>query len=372
MSGHEEDLKQTPFYEKHVQIGAKMVPFAGFLMPLQYTGIVAEHKNVRTNVGLFDVSHMGEIEVKGKNALDAVNKIITNDASKLKIGQALYTPMCYEHGGIVDDLLVYKRADDFYLLVVNASNLSKDFEWIHSNVSNIAQVENKSDEYAQLALQGRYAEAIIKKLSDYPVEDIEYYHFAEDVPVAGAKVLLSRTGYTGEDGFELYFDPADAHKVWDALLQAGAEYNLLPAGLGARDTLRLEARMVLYGNDITEHTNPIEAGIGWAVKFDKGDFIGRDVLLKVKEEKPKRKLVGIEMIDPGIPRQHYAVYMSADAQEPAGEVTSGTMSPTLKKAIGLAYLPFGQHKSGTHVWVDIRGRRKEAVVVKTPFYKRDY
>ncbi len=364
-------LKKTPFYDIHVKYGAKLVPFAGYIMPVQYEGILDEHKTVREAVGLFDVSHMGEIFVTGEFAVDAVNHIVTNDVRQLKIGQALYTPMMYPHGGIVDDLLVYKCAENRLLLVVNASNVDKDYAWICENLIKGAKADNQSENWAQLALQGRYAEKIIKKLSEYPVESIAYYHFAENVTVAGANVLLSRTGYTGEDGFELYFDPKDAEKVYLALMTAGEEFGIKPIGLGARDTLRLESRMVLYGNDITDKTNPVEAGIGWTVKLDKEEFIGKDRCIEDKAA-PKRRLVGLKMLEPGIPRQHYPVFVGEADETASGEVTSGTMSPTLKEPIALAYVPFGSHKEGTEIWVEIHKKRRKAVVVKTPFYKRSY
>ncbi|RKZ23081.1 glycine cleavage system aminomethyltransferase GcvT [bacterium] len=356
--------KRTPLYEKHLEYGAKIVEFAGFLMPIQYTGIIDEVLRVRKGVGVFDVSHMGEIEIKGPDALEFVNYITTNDASKLELFQVQYSAMCYPDGGIVDDLLVYRLPDKF-LLVVNAANTEKDYEWIKENKRGNVEIENTSDRTFQLAIQGPLSERVMKKLVKEPIEELGYYR-ATEVEIEGKKYLLSRTGYTGEDGFELYGDPEEACKIWDRIMELGKDENIGPCGLGARDTLRLEMKYCLYGNDITRDTTPLEAGLSWITKFNKGDFIGREALLRQKEEGIKRKLVGFEMKGKGIPRHGYAIYKG---DERIGEVTSGTYSPTLEKGIGMGYVRIEDSKPGTEIEVDIRGRREPAVIIKPPFWK---
>jgi aminomethyltransferase len=362
------ELKHTPLYETYKKYGAKTIDFGGWELPVQFTSIKEEHAAVRERAGLFDVSHMGEIEVKGEAAESFLQSLVTNDVGKLKAGGAQYTAMCYENGGTVDDLIIYKKGDHDYLLVVNAANTDKDFEWITSHAPENVTVKNISGEVAQLAVQGPKAEAVLQKLTDTDLSTIGFFKFKEDVSIAGVPTLVSRTGYTGEDGFELYMPWEAAPKVWEAIIEAGSEYGLLPCGLGARDTLRFEAKLPLYGQELTADISPLEAGIGFAVKVDKeADFIGKAALKAQKENGLTRKIVGIEMVDKGIPRAHYPVY-SGDRK--IGEVTTGAPSPTLGKNLGLALLEKPFTEIGTEVDVEIRGKRKKAVVVKTPFYKR--
>jgi aminomethyltransferase len=357
-------LKRTPFYEIHRALGAKIVPFAGYEMPVQYpTGITAEHKAVRERCGLFDVSHMGEFFVTGSQAVEFVSYVTTNDVAKLAVGQVHYSTILNDRGTIEDDCLVYRFADKL-MMVVNASNVDKDYAHISRHLSRFdAQLENRSDDMALLALQGPQAAEILRTLTRTDLGRIGYYHFAEG-EVAGCPSIISRTGYTGEDGFELYFDNRYASPIWDALLGTG---RVTPAGLGARDTLRLEMGMALYGNDIDDTTTPLEANLGWLVKLAKGDFVGRDALVRQKEAGLPRKLVGFVLDDKrSIARHGYGVvYQGA----PSGEVRSGTMSPTLGIPIGTCYLPTAGAKEGTAFEIDIRGKRVPATVVKTPFYK---
>jgi len=362
-----DNLKKTPLFEVYPQYGGKIIDFGGWALPVQYSGILDEHEAVRTRAGLFDVSHMGEIEVKGPDALASIQKLITNDASKLANGQALYSPMCYENGGCVDDLLVYKKADNDYLIVVNAANIDKDYAWIKTHATGDVEVTNRSAEVAQLALQGPLAEQVLQKMTDADLSQIKYYWFSENVNVGGVPCLVSRTGYTGEDGFELYCDAKDVATLWAAILNTGKEDGVLPIGLGARDTLRFEARLPLYGQEISEEITPLEAGLGFFVKLDKGDFIGREALAKQKEEGVKRKLVGFEMTERGIPRSHYEVKIGDDK---IGEVTTGTMGPTVQKNIGLALIDAQYATVGQEFNVIIRNKPVRAVIVKTPFYKR--
>jgi aminomethyltransferase len=361
-------LKKTAFFDMHVSLGAKIVPFAGFEMPVSYKGIVAEHTAVRERVGLFDVSHMGEVSVSGPSALDFVQKISVNDASALGIGQAQYSAMCRANGCIVDDLLVYKKGENDYLLVINASNIDKDYAWMEENAVDGAELKNISDDISLLAVQGPKSLETLQKLTDVDLASIEYYHFREGT-VAGVPTIISRTGYTGEVGFELYFaaDQRSAENVWSGIMAAGEEFGIEPAGLGARDTLRLEMGYCLYGNDIDETTNTIEAGLGWITKLAKAPFNGSDALAKVKEEKPKRKLIGFEVTERGVPRQHYDIV--ADGKK-IGEVTSGTSSPTLGKGIGMGYVETPYSKAGTEIAIVVRDRQIPAVVVKMPFVKK--
>jgi aminomethyltransferase len=357
-------LKHTPFYDIHKALGAKIVPFAGYEMPVQYpTGITAEHKAVRERCGLFDVSHMGEFIVTGAQAADFVSYVTTNDVAKLAVGQVHYSTILNERGTIEDDCLVYRFADHL-MMVVNASNIEKDFAHISRHLGRFdAQLENRSDEIALLAVQGPQAAEILRNLTRTDLTKIGYYHFAEG-EVAGQPSIISRTGYTGEDGFELYFDNRYASAIWDALVGTG---RVTPAGLGARDTLRLEMGMALYGNDIDDTTTPLEANLGWLVKLAKGDFVGRDALVRQKETGIPRKLVGFVPNDKrSIARHGYGVYSVGAA---SGEVRSGTMSPTLGIPIGTCYLPAAAAKEGNVLEVDIRGKRVPATVVKTPFYK---
>ncbi len=364
------ELKRTPLFEVYKEYGGKTVDFGGWELPVQFSSIKEEHEAVRTKAGLFDVSHMGEIEVKGPDSLDYLQKMMTNDVSKLKNGGAQYTAMCYETGGTVDDLLIYKLEDEHYLLVVNASNIEKDFDWMQDHLEGNVKIENLSEGMAQLALQGPLAEGVLQKLAkDHDLSTIGFFKFSEEVDLNGKKALVSRTGYTGEDGFEVYCDAGDAVSLWKEIIEAGKEEGVIPCGLGARDTLRFEANLALYGQELSSEISPLEAGIGFAVKLNKeADFIGKEALKQQKEDGLPRKLVGIEMIDRGIPRHGYPVY-KGDTQ--IGEVTTGTQSPTLKKNIGLALIDAKETELGNEVEVEIRGKRLKAAVSATPFYKRD-
>ena len=362
-------LKHTPLYEQHVALGARMVEFSGFAMPVQYNSILEEHTAVRTRAGLFDVSHMGEFRVEGASALAFLQHLVPNDVSKLAIGQALYSQLCLPDGNTIDDLLIYHLGETQFMMVVNAGNIDKDFAWVTRQAANFTdlQVTNQSDTTALLALQGPLAQEILQPLTDTDLAAISYYHFAQGM-VDGIQCIISRTGYTGEDGFELYCASVDASKLWDDLLAAGKPHGLLPAGLGARDTLRLEAGMCLYGHELDEQTNPLEARLGWSVKLNAGDFIGRDTLLKVKEAGPQRKLVGIVMTDRGIPRGGYALYDTNG--QPIGALTSGTRGLTVQKDIGMGYVDAAHAVVGATVLVDIRGKQAAAQIVALPFYKR--
>ena len=361
-------MKKTRLNSWHKMLGARMIEFFGWEMPVEFSGIVDEHLAVRTKAGLFDVSHMGEILINGKQALDFIQYLTPNDASRLVPGKAQYTALTTPKGTFVDDLLVYCLKEDEYLLVVNCSNSDKDYEWILSHQGSFdVKVENKSDDYTQLALQGPLALEILKPLTEIDLEEMKPFR-ADAGKIAEEDVLVSRTGYTGEDGVEIYTLSPHPEKIWEAILERGKNYGLLPIGLGARDTLRLEARLMLYGNDIDETTTVLEAGLGWVVKFKKGEFLGREVLLKQKEEGIKRKIVGFELVDKGIARSHYPVYIEG---EQVSEVTSGTFSPYLKKSIGLTYLPIEYAEEGTEFEIGIRDRKINARVIPTPFYKRD-
>jgi len=361
-------LLRTPLYPVYSEYGAKTIDFGGWDLPVQFSSIKDEHEAVRTKAGLFDVSHMGEVSVKGPDALAYLQKMVTNDVSTLVDGKALYSPMCYPDGGTVDDLLVYKKADHDYLVVINAGNIAKDVEWLQKHVEGDVEVINISDQVAQLALQGPLAEQVLQKLTTFPLQEIKFFHFKDQVELNGISALVSRTGYTGEDGFEIYLDPQDAISLWKAILEAGKEEGVLPCGLGARDTLRFEAKLPLYGQEITADITPIEAGLGFAVKVDKEtDFIGKEVLKEQKENGAPRKLVGIEMIERGIPRHGYPVFVG---EQKIGEVTTGTQSPTLKKNVGLALLDATYATIGQEIEVEIRNKPVKAVVVKSPFYKR--
>ncbi|MDP9279912.1 MAG: glycine cleavage system aminomethyltransferase GcvT [Gemmatimonadota bacterium] len=357
-------LKRTPLYNVHAALGAKIVPFAGFEMPVQYpTGITAEHKAVREKAGLFDVSHMGEFIVRGPQAVELVNYVTTNDVAALKPGQAQYSTILRENGTIVDDCLVY-RADDRVLMVVNGSNIDKDFAHISRFVKDFdATLDDISDKVALLALQGPDAARILQKHTDTKLSGIKYYEFTTGTVAGVEKVYISRTGYTGEDGFELYFPGEHAEKLWRALTASG---EVTPAGLGARDSLRLEMGMALYGNDLDDTTTPLEASLGWLVKMKKGDFVGRDALAKQKDEGVKRKLVGFTTSERSFPRHGYPVFAKG---KPSGEVRSGTMSPTLGIPIGTAYVPPDSAAEGSPLEIEIRGKRIPATVQKMPFYK---
>ena len=362
-------MKQTPLYEKHLELKGKIIDFGGWALPVEYAGILSEHEAVRTKAGLFDVSHMGEIIVKGQDAQRYVQTIVTNDITVLTDNQIAYTTMCYPDGGVVDDLLVYKHNNEDYLLVVNASNTDKDYEWFKENEFGNVTIENVSEKYAQLALQGPDAQGILQKLVAEDLNKIEFYHFLDNVDAGGIKTLISRTGYTGEDGFELYFASEDGPKMWDLLLEAGREEGLVPAGLGARDTLRFEACLPLYGHEIDRDITPLEAGLGFCVKLAKDNFIGKESLAEQKAAGLKRKVVGFEMVDRGIPRSHYEVY--ADGNK-IGHVTTGSFSPTLKKNIGLALIEADYAKEGTEIEIAVRNKNLKAVVIKKPFYTKKY
>ena len=343
-----------------------MVDFGGWEMPVQYSGLLDEHRTVRTAVGLFDVSHMGEIEVRGPEAPSLVNYVATNDASLLKIGQAQYSGLLYEHGGFVDDILVHKVSDDHYFLCVNASNQDKDYEHIIGHNKFDCTVENAGPRYAQIAVQGPRGIDTLQKLTEVELAPIAYYHF-KDGDVSGTAARIARTGYTGEDGFEIYVPPEQAPRIWDDLLVAGEEFGIKPAGLGARNTLRLESKMALYGHEIDASITPWDADVAWIVKLKKGDFVGRDALVKQKETGLTRKLIGFEMTGRGIGRDGYEVHVNG---APAGWVTSGGPAPTLNKNIGLCYLPLEHAEIGRTIQVIVRNQPVEAVTVPTPFYKR--
>lgn len=361
-------MKNTALTAEHEALGAKLVDFAGFKMPIQYHSIRAEHLRVRNTVGIFDVSHMGEFIVTGKDREKFLHHVTVNDVHSLVPGQVQYSCMCRPDGGIVDDLLVY-RGLDHMMVVVNASNMEKDWNWIKSNVSGDVKLENKTDETSLMAVQGRHAAEIVQKLTKTDLSKIAYYHFAEG-EILGHKAVLSRTGYTGEDGFEIYLGNDAAVPVWRAILETGKPFEIEPIGLGARDSLRLEMKMCLYGNDIDDTTHPLEAGLGWITKMDKADFIGKAALLKAKDAGIKRKLVAIELDGSAFPRHGYPI-LDASGKE-VGQVTSGTVSPSLNKGIALGYVPTELSNIGTALAISCHGKPAPAKVVKPPFYKRPY
>jgi aminomethyltransferase len=359
-------MKTTALNSVHRRMGAKMVDFGGWDMPVQYSGILDEHRAVRTAVGLFDVSHMGEIEIHGSEAGALADYVTTNSVAKLVPGQAHYSGLLYDHGGFADDILVHKFASDRYLLCVNASNQDKDFDHIAGVRRFQATADFASDRYAQLAIQGPRAPETLGKLTSVGLASMGYYHFVEGA-VMGTRAIVARTGYTGEDGFEIYFAPEHAERIWDVILDAGQEFGIRPCGLGARNTLRLEAGMALYGHEIHSTISPFEAGLGWIVKLDKGDFIGRAALMRQKEHSISRGLIGFEMIGRGIGRDDYEVFIDG---MPAGWVTSGGPSPTLNRNIGMCYLPAGYAKPGQRIQIIVRNQPVDAVTTSTPFYKR--
>lgn len=360
------ELKNVALVNKHISLNAKMVPFAGYLMPVSYSGLNDEHLTVRNAMGVFDVSHMGEFILKGENALDLIQRVTSNDASVLIDGKIQYTCLPNEKGGIVDDLLVYRIDEKTYMLVVNASNIEKDWDWIQKYNTKNVEMHNISDQTSLLAVQGPKAILALQKLTDINLSEIPYYSFRKGKFNGVDNVVISNTGYTGAGGFELYFENEVADKMWDAIFEAGAEYGIKPIGLGARDTLRLEMGFCLYGNDIDDTTSPIEAGLGWITKFTK-DFTNKASLLEQKEKGVAKKLVGFEMIDRGIPRHDYQI---ADAAgNIIGKVTSGTQSPSLNKAIGMGYVNTSFSKTDTEIFILIRDKAVKAKVVKTPFYK---
>ncbi|MBL7715950.1 MAG: glycine cleavage system aminomethyltransferase GcvT [Bdellovibrionales bacterium] len=377
---------KTALFEEHKKSGGRMIDFGGWDLPVQYSGLMDEHLNCRENAGLFDVSHMGEFHVDGPQALDFLNYILTNDIAAIKLGQAQYNLLCQPDGGIVDDLIVYKKSEESFLVVVNAANTEKDFNWCQDQLkrflsgvgpsraagSRKVTLTNESSKYSQLALQGRKAQAILQKICTEDLGSLKPFFFLETkLKGNDSKVLIARTGYTGEDGFEIYLPWDQGPWLWRTLLEVGAPEGLKPCGLGARDTLRLEVRYPLYGNDLTSETNPIEAGLGWVVKLAKGDFVGRNAIAPIQQAGPERKLVGIEVRGRGIPRQGYKV-MSEDGSTELGILTSGTQSPSLKKPIALGYVKSSHAKVGTKISIDIRGTAVAAEVIATPFYKRPY
>lgn len=360
-------MKQTRLNSSHKKLGGKMIEFFGWEMPVEYSGVIQEHMAVRQKAGLFDVSHMGEILISGNQALDFVQHLTPNNAARLTPGKAQYSALTTPEGTFVDDLLVYCLSLSEYLLVVNAANSDKDYEWIISHQEGFdVQVEDKSGDYTQLALQGPKALEILQPLVSFDLEELNPFTF-NLVKIEGEKAIISRTGYTGEDGVEIYTLSARPEIIWDAIMEGGKDFGILPVGLGARDTLRLEARLMLYGNDIDETTTVLEAGLGWLVKFKKGDFLGREALLQQKEEGISRKIIGFELEGRGIARPHYPVFVKG---EKVSEVNSGSFSPYLKKAVGLTYLPIDHTEVGTEFEVGIRDNRVKARVVPTPFYKR--
>ena len=354
--------KKTPFYDKHVKFNAKIVNFAGFMMPISYEGINAEHLQIRKSVGVFDVSHMGEFFVEGENALEYLQKLTINNVSALIDNQVQYTAMCYNNGGIVDDLLLYRFSEKKFLMVVNGSNIDKDFDWAKEHLIKGVKLNNNSDSIGLLAIQGPNSIKTLQKLTDVNLKNVNFYHFTEG-KLAGIKMIISRTGYTGELGFELYHDILYSEKLWDAIFEAGEEFDIKPIGLGARDTLRMEMKYCLYGNDIDKTTNPIEAGLGWITKLNGDDFIGKDILLKVKRDKPNRKLIIFKMEGRRIARHGYQIFVG---DEKIGIVTSGTQSPTLKEGIGIGYVKRKHAKIGNKIEIDIRGKKYKAVIVKPP------
>lgn len=361
-------MKDTALVNKHIALGAKMVPFAGYNMPVQYAGVNVEHETVRNAVGVFDVSHMGEFMITGPEALDLIQKVTTNDASVMTPGRAQYSCMPNGEGGIVDDLIIYKMNDEKYMLVVNASNIEKDWNWISSHNFYDAKMENLSDEYSLLAIQGPKAIEAMQSLTPIDLSAIKYYHFEIGEFAGVPDVIISATGYTGSGGFEIYCKNEDVSNLWDKVFEAGKSYGIEPIGLAARDTLRLEMGFCLYGNDIDDTTSPIEAGLGWITKFSKEDFIDRERLLKQKEEGVSSKLVAFEMVDRGIPRHDYPI-VDADGNT-IGKVTSGTMSPSMKIAIGLGYVTTDHSAVGSEIYIEVRNKALKAKVVKLPFFKK--
>lgn len=361
-------MKQTPFTDLHIKLGAKMHEFAGYNMPIEYSGIIDEHQTVVNSVGVFDVSHMGEFWVKGPKAVEFLQRVTSNDVTKLQLGKAQYTCFVNENGGIVDDFIVYYYEPEKYLMVVNAANIEKDWEWCVKWNTMGAELENASDHMAQLAVQGPNAKATLQKLTEENLSDIPFYGFTTSKFADVDNVIISNTGYTGAGGFELYFYPENGIKIWDAIFEAGKEYGVKPIGLGARDTLRLEMGYCLYGNDLDDTTTPLQAGLGWITKFaDNKPFIGREVLEKEKYEGVSRKLCCFELIDKGIPRHGYEI--ANEDGEIIGNVTSGTMSPILKKGIGMGYVKPDYAKSDNEIYVKVRNRNLKAVIVKPPFRK---
>jgi len=367
---HHGQVRETPLTSAHRKLGAKLIDFGGWLMPVNYPdGIIEEHKATRSAVGVFDVCHMGEIHFRGPRAAEAVQRLVTNNVGGMTDGRAMYAVACHPSGGIVDDLIVYRVASDHYLIVVNASNIDKDHRHFVDNVSTFCQISNESDSTALIAFQGPKAQAAMAGLTNADLASLRSFCFLRDRQVAGIPAWIARTGYTGEDGFELFCSPDDAPALWDALINAAASVGGKPVGLGARDTLRLESRLSLYGNDLSDTTTPLEAGLGWVVKFEAGDFIGKEALLRQRDAGLERKLVGFEMRERGIARHGYTISDVASGAR-LGEVTSGTVGPTVGKNIGMGYLPTSHAQPGTRIVIDCRGKPAQAEVVKGPFYRR--
>ena len=365
-----ENLKKTPLCDDHIKLGAEMVEFAGWYMPIKYEGLVPEHQAVREQAGLFDVSHMGEVEITGKDAESYVQNLVSNNAKVLEDSQIMYTHMCYPEGGTVDDLLVYKFGQNHFYLVINASNIEKDFAWMLDQKGNFdVEIVNQSDITAEVALQGPNAQKILQKLTDTDLNSIKFFYCQRGVLVDGAECLVSRTGYTGEDGFEIYMDPKDASKVWNAILEAGKEEGVAPAGLGCRDTLRFEVALPLYGQELSKDISPLQAGLSMFVKLDNDDFIGKSALVKQKEEGLGKKVVGFEMLESAIPRHGYKVV--AEGKE-IGEVTTGYLSPSVNKKVGYALVDIEYAKMGTEIEIQVRKKTKKAVVCSKRFYKKNY
>jgi aminomethyltransferase len=363
-------VKRTALFSAHQSYGGKLIEFAGWELPVQYEGIIEEHEAVRNTAGLFDVSHMGEVAATGKGAFDFVQNLVTNDISVLENNQVIYTLMCYPHGGVVDDLLVYKFDSEHFLLVINAANVDKDYQWMLDNKEEFdVELKNISSEVSEVALQGPKAQEILQKLADINLDDIKFFYCKKNVQIAGVDCLVSRTGYTGEDGFEIYSSNEEIEKVWDSILEAGKDEGIKPAGLGSRDTLRFEAALPLYGNEISKDITPLEAGLGYFVKLNKQSFIGKAALTKQKEEGLKRKLVGFEMKDRGIPRHGYEV---KTGDENIGFVTTGYYSPTLKKNIGLALIDSKYSELGSEINIVIRNKSLKAEIISKKFYNKNY
>jgi aminomethyltransferase len=362
-------MKKTPLYENHLNLSAKMIDFGGWLLPVEYTKIMEEHRQVRDAAGLFDVSHMGEIIIRGRDAGSFLQELLTNDISKAANHKVIYSPICYDNGGVVDDLLIYKFSDDYYLLVANASNTDKDFDWIKEHLKGDVEAVNASHLWGQLAMQGPLAEPILQECTDFPLRDIRFFTFAPEVMVSGVKAIISRTGYTGEDGFEIYVPAERVSMVWESLLEKGTTKGLVPVGLGARDTLRFEAALPLYGHELSPEITPLEAGLDHFVKLNKDSFIGKEALVRQHTQGLQRKLAGFEMVGRGIPRHGYDIMDDANR---IGFVTSGSHSPTLGKNIGMAMLDIGYCQPGTEFDVIIRNRPVRARTVELPFYRKKY
>ena len=360
------ELKKTPLYKEHIKLGAKIVEFGGWEMPVYYSNVIEEHITTRATAGLFDICHMGEIFVEGRDAFKLIQKLITNDLSRLENGNCFYSVICLENGGVIDDLFVYKIDEHKFMIVVNAGNIEKDFKWFlkHKEFFDDVYIFDRSASIAKLDLQGPESERILQKLTDFKLSGLKRFNFAED-EVYGVNAIISRTGYTAEDGFEIYFDAGKAVEVWNKLLEAGAEFGIKPIGLGARDTLRIEACYSLYGHELTEQINPLEAGVGFVVKLDKEEFIGKESLLEIKENGLKRKSVAFEMIERGIAREHYPIFKQGSE---IGQVSSGTMSPTFKKGIGMAFVKTEEAFEGNEIHIKIRENLYRAKVVKKPIY----